>query len=105
MSDRHGTSRIWHGIRRRTLNSLAWIHNIGMSEPRMLDAGSELPEITEIRKHALPRTDISDHLLPLFLEALAVQPQLIVELGVRSGESTFSLERVAKLCGSTLVSV
>ena len=36
---------------------------------------------------------------------MAVRPRLIVELGVRSGESTFALERVARLCGSTMVSV
>ncbi len=67
-------ARIWRGLRRRALNSLEWAHNVTLPPPRMMDGGSELPEITEIRKHALPRTDISDHLLPLFLEALAVQP-------------------------------
>jgi cephalosporin hydroxylase len=34
-----------------------------------------------------------------------MQPKLIVELGVRGGESTFVFERVAKLCNSKLISV
>jgi cephalosporin hydroxylase len=96
---------ILYGITRRALSVLEWAYNLSLSDPRVPEPVSELPEITEIRDHALPRTDISDHLLPLFLEAMAVHPQLIVELGVRTGESTFSLERVATLCGSTLVSV
>jgi hypothetical protein len=69
------------------------------------EVGPELIEITEIRKHAHKRTDISEHLLPLFLEGLAAKPRLIVELGVRTGESTFAFERVARLCNSTLLSV
>ena len=51
------------------------------------------------------RTDISDHLLTLFTESLALEPRLIVELGVRDGESTFVFERVAKLSGAKCVSV
>ncbi|MEE9910728.1 MAG: class I SAM-dependent methyltransferase [Deltaproteobacteria bacterium] len=59
-----------------------------------------------IQKRALSvKTDISDHLETMFCEALGVCPELIVELGVREGESTFVFERVAKLCGSTLISV
>jgi cephalosporin hydroxylase len=50
-------------------------------------------------------TDISDHLITLFLESLALRPSLIVELGVRGGESTFVLERVAEMFDSTLISV
>ncbi len=49
--------------------------------------------------------DISDHLPVLFAEALEARPKLIVELGVRGGDSTFVFERVARLCGSTLLSV
>lgn len=50
-------------------------------------------------------SDISDHLVTLFLESLSTSPKLIVELGVRGGESTFVLERVARLTGAQLVSV
>ncbi len=66
---------------------------------------SSLKELEEIVQRARTRTDISDHLSILFAEAMASQPRFIVELGVRTGESTFVLERVAKLCGSRIVSV
>lgn len=62
-------------------------------------------ELDEIKEHSISRTDISDHLITLFMEAIAVRPELIVELGVRTGESTFVFERVARLCGSKLLSV
>ncbi len=66
---------------------------------------SSLIEFNEVKKRALKRTDISDHLVNLFIESLVMKPKLIVELGVRGGESTFVLERVAKLCRSKLISV
>lgn len=62
-------------------------------------------ELDEIKEHLITRTDISDHLITLFVETMAVRPELIVELGVRTGESTFVFERVARLCGSKLISV
>ena len=48
---------------------------------------------------------VSKGRMTLFTEALSVHPSLIVELGVRGGESTFVFERVAKMCGSQLGSV
>lgn len=66
---------------------------------------SDLPEWNEVIAHAKQGTDINDHLGTLFTEALSVSPTLIVELGVRGGESTFVLERVARVCRSKLVSV
>ncbi len=66
---------------------------------------ADSPELAEIIRHSAKPTDINDHLPALFTEALAVKPELIVELGVRSGESTFVLERVAGLYGAQLVSV
>lgn len=50
-------------------------------------------------------TSISDHLPRLFTESLQCDPSTIVELGVRSGESTFVFERVARISDATLVSV
>jgi cephalosporin hydroxylase len=61
--------------------------------------------LEEIKERALVPTDISDHLVTLFVESVSMAPRLIVELGVRGGESTFVMERVAALFGSTLVSV
>lgn len=67
---------------------------------------TDSPSLTEIIRHAgQRRTDISDHLVPLFVEAIETSPLLIVELGVRGGESTFVFERVSRLTGATLVSV
>jgi cephalosporin hydroxylase len=62
------------------------------------------PDILAIRAKATIGTDISSHLEALFLEGLRACPRLIVELGVRGGESTFVLERVARRCSATLVS-
>lgn len=59
----------------------------------------------EILSRAAIPTDISDHLRTLFAESLSASPRLIVELGVRSGESTFALERVARPSNAHLVSV
>ncbi len=58
-----------------------------------------------VRKRAAQATDINDHLETIFIECLNIQPRLIVELGVGDGESTFVLERVAKLWKSKLISV
>ncbi len=67
---------------------------------------SDLPELNEIKERALKRSPINEHLETLFVESLEVKPKLIVELGVGGiGDSTFVLERVAKLSGGRLVSV
>ncbi|NOY22010.1 MAG: class I SAM-dependent methyltransferase [Acidobacteria bacterium] len=62
-------------------------------------------ELTEIRQFARKRTDISDHLATLYKEALAVQPKVIVELGVRTGASTFALSRAAEKTDAWLISL
>jgi cephalosporin hydroxylase len=59
----------------------------------------------EIMIYAKNPSDISDHLITIFSESLQMKPKLIVELGVRSGSSTFVLERVAKITNAKLVSV
>lgn len=80
------------------------VHNALVSK-RPVEVSSEIPELQEIEQKALLPTDISDHLPTLFREAMEMSPRLIVELGVRGGESTFVFERVARLCESHLVSV
>jgi len=72
---------------------------------RAADEPSGFEPLDEITEHAWRRSDISDHLATLFLESLPVAPTLIVELGVRGGESTFALERVAAIYDAKLVSV
>ena len=64
-----------------------------------------LQELDEIMMKSQERTVINDHLPLLFIESLRTNPRLIVELGVEKGQSTFALERVARLCNSKLVSV
>lgn len=66
---------------------------------------SDYKDLNEIKRKARTETDISDHLETIFNESMAVNPKLIVELGIGPGESTFVFERVAKLCDSKLVSV
>jgi len=64
------------------------------------------PELVEVYAHQDSKiSDISDHLDYLFMESLKVNPKLIVELGVRGGESTKCLEKVAKICDSLLIQV
>ncbi|MBM3821814.1 MAG: class I SAM-dependent methyltransferase [Verrucomicrobia bacterium] len=67
--------------------------------------GPAVPELFEIAERARSLSDISDHLVPLYYETLELAPKLIVELGVRGGESTFVFERVARRTGAALVSV
>lgn len=74
-------------------------------KPRPPLISSGFPELDEIKERAVKRTAINEHLAILFLEALTVQPRLIVELGVGGGESTSVFARVARLCGSVFLSV
>ena len=61
--------------------------------------------LDEISNFSLKKTDINDHLKTMFYESIIQRPKSIVELGTRGGASTFVLERVAKMCGSTLLSI
>jgi len=61
--------------------------------------------LAQIQERCKLDTDISDHLPTLFAETLTMHPRLIVELGVRGGDSTFVLERAARLCQARLISV
>ena len=62
-------------------------------------------ELDEVQARARKGTPMADHLVRLFTETLVRRPRLIVELGVGPGESTFVLERVARLTGASHVSV
>jgi cephalosporin hydroxylase len=90
----------------RSIHWVVGVHNLlkNRTDSNALSS-SGLPELDEIKARSQTRTDISDHLVTLFVESLTMRPRLIVELGVRGGESTYVLERVARLCESRLVSV
>src|SRR5258708_5830513 len=64
-----------------------------------------LPDLAQIEERRKLDTDISDHLPSLFAETVNARPELIVELGVRGGDSTFVLERAARFCNAHLISV
>src|SRR5437879_10845768 len=63
------------------------------------------PDIRAIRARARVGTDSSSHLEALYVAGLTAHPRLIVERGVRGGESTFVFERLARRSGADLVSV
>ncbi len=91
--------------RERVLNGYVKLYNGlrgGASSPTQ-PSGVETFE--EVRRYAVRRSDINEHLPRLFVETLRMRPRLIVELGVRRGASTFVFERVAQLCNAALVSV
>ena len=84
-----------------------YIYNtcLGIFKKTAPPAPTEIQELQEIQEKAIKKTDINDHLETLYAESLRLKPQLIVELGVRGGESTFAFERAAKITNATLVSV
>jgi cephalosporin hydroxylase len=65
---------------------------------------TDFNELAEVRGRAASLTDIDEHLELMFIEGLLCRPKVIVELGVRGGASTFVFERVAQLCGASLIS-
>jgi cephalosporin hydroxylase len=99
-------ANIHQRLKARALESLAVPYNkivILRAHTSRIVVGSGI--ISDINAHARKRSDISDHLITLFLETAAVRPSMIVELGVRSGESTVAFSKVSDLFGSHLISV
>src|SRR5947199_6125091 len=80
-------------------------YNALIERRRRPPADAPDPDLRAIRARAAVGTDISSHLEALYVAGLAAHPRLIVELGVRGGESTFVFERVARRAGADLVSV
>lgn len=66
---------------------------------------TDLNEFKSVQLGLTRNTDIADHLPTIFSEALQADPDTIVELGVRDGESTAVFEEVCGLTGADLVSV
>ncbi|WP_433470645.1 class I SAM-dependent methyltransferase [Saccharomonospora azurea] len=64
------------------------------------------PGLIATRRQAAEHpSDISDHLETLYLQTVLARPEVIVELGVRGGESTRVLLRAAATTDATLISV
>jgi len=51
------------------------------------------------------KNDISDHFENIFYETFLIKPELILELGVRSGESTGIFIQVCEMINSDLISI
>jgi cephalosporin hydroxylase len=82
------------------------MHNafIGLKkQPQPVSTG--LAELDRVLERAHNWTDVNDHLVTLFVEAMIVEPRLIVELGVRGGETAFVLEQIAGLYDSRVLLV
>ncbi len=58
-----------------------------------------------VKKFASHPSDISEHLLRIYDTVITKSPKIIIELGVRTGRSTFVLSRAAQDVGATLTSV
>lgn len=88
-------------LRVQAVLGLIEIYNSGLSLLDARPAGpATCPELNDIRERSKVRNDINDHLETLFHDAVAAKPRSIVELGVRTGESTYVLERAAKFLGN-----
>lgn len=102
---------IFRRLRKKSFRQIVALPRVAMSRardilyPQPLPPPSGFAPFDQVLNRSLIRTDISDHLITLFVEAMEVRPELIVELGVRGGESTYVLERVAEHFASELVSV
>jgi hypothetical protein len=92
-------------VNRGLYRAVRWYNALITPAKEAITGTSGLVEFDEIVSYSRHRGDISDHLLTIFAESMETKPRLIVELGVRGGASTFVFERVARLCGSALVSV
>lgn len=106
LTQNHSFSRMLRRIFRSIFFRFARVYNAFhalRARPKVRQTG--WAELDEILERSLQNTDISDHLPTLFVESLSLGNGLIVELGIRGGESTFVLERVAKLTRSQLISV
>ncbi len=99
--------KLYRGLKRRFFNQLVNFHNflLGIFYPKYRKYVSKFGPLAEVQKRGLLRTDICDHLPSLFAETLSAKPKLIVELGVRGGESTFVFERAAQIIDAKLLSV
>ena len=64
-----------------------------------------MSQLSIIQDFAIRDSDISDHLERIYLETLKMTPKLIVELGVREGESTIIFNFVNHEIQSRLMSV
>jgi len=95
----------WEKLKTSCRKRVRTVYNACVRRPPAGFVATDLPELNAVKERALARTSMNEHLETIFLEALTMQPLLIVELGVGGGESNFALQRAARLTGARLVSV
>jgi cephalosporin hydroxylase len=93
----------WSGVLDWVRTGIERYNRLRRSEP--YEPPTDCREFRDVQRRSRAPTDISDHLERLFIEAMQVSPDTIVECGVRGGESTFVFERVARLTDADVVSV
>lgn len=60
----------------------------------------------EVLKYANAKdSDISSHLPAIFAHTVIQNPQIVIESGVRSGESSYAFKKAIELCNSTLIGI
>jgi cephalosporin hydroxylase len=91
-------------VKKRLMYLLLDIHNAVRGEA-VYHPPTGLREFDDVLSRSRTPTDISDHLKRLFAGSVSIEPETIVELGVRGGESTYVFERVAQISQADLVSV
>lgn len=65
-----------------------------------------LEKYKEILKYSnMKNTDISSHLPAIFVHSILQNPNMIIECGINTGESTFALSTVAKINSSKLIGI
>lgn len=107
MPPREKLKKILRQPKKAALTAFSEVYNTllaGIARKPSYPAG-QLPALNFINEHARRKTDISNHLKTLFSESMSVNPRLIVELGVRTGESTLVFERIAEISHAKLISV
>lgn len=91
------------GILKRSVKGILWCLNCLIPRER-LDENAD-GNIQRIREKARTRTDISDHLETLYRLVIQHHCQLVMELGVRTGDSSTAFERAVRKTGGWLISV
>lgn len=102
----------WNNInkyRHQVHNYLYMPHNYEHADPVILPCSlpvSTLSTYKELLCYSNKKdTDISSHLPAIFCHTFLQKPEIIVEAGIRGGESTKPLYNAAQLCKSSLIGV
>ena len=96
-------SRIINPLYELSLNTLLTFRKSNIWSTVKGNISTEIDRLANYSNRNL--TDISSHLPTIVYEVMIEKPKLIVELGVRGGESTQAFITASRLVGSRLLSV